>query len=165
MSQDPEDCEDDDALEVFARHIVLLTGAYVAIDEHGKPVGSTKFEFYNFTGWACELFGRLHIVTAGHAIDDFFKALRAKRIRVLSGYLADSFGPDAKHLDPIPFVLEDVPHIYCDNPDAGLDFAVMQSTQNHADLIAANGVLPFMPHHWEVPSDLIIFDMALVGFP
>jgi hypothetical protein len=162
---DSEDIDGDFIVEMFGRHIVLLYGTYIHLDENGKPKPGTKVERYYFTGWVCTLLDRLHIVTAGHAVDEFFLALRQRSIHLLAGYIADSFGRDARHRDSYPFQLQDLPTFYRYSESSGLDYALIRPTEMHANLIATNGLLPFDERQWSMPSDVTVLGYVVIGFP
>ena len=131
---------------VFSRHLVGLGVTYQAIDTDGKLIDEPKFHV--IAGLIFSIRDCWHFLTAGHAIIKIENLLAAKKIKLHSCMLNDTFGPNAKNSDSIPFEYTSAPKYYVDNRKVGLDFGLIGLRPYYRPLLEANGILPLTEEHW-----------------
>jgi hypothetical protein len=79
--------------------------------------------------------------------------------------LADYFGPDSKHNDPVPFVFEDVATCHLNDDNLGLDFALIHLRDIYKCALTANGIVPVTRSNWANAVKLDFDAYAMVGIP
>ena len=131
--------------EFFARRLVAFVGTYVLADDVARPSRSSPAprHHYVYSGVPVALFGNWYVVTAGHSILPYCKAIDEKSIIATGGSIVDSFGVLASKSKGFPFNLRDHCLYSIDEPDDGLDYALIKLSQNHVDLLSTNSVMAF----------------------
>jgi hypothetical protein len=155
--------EQNEAVKWMCRHLVALVTCYHPVKD-GKIAGDEQMIV--FPGFVVEFMGEWCWVTAGHnLIDVFEKYVREGVIRINKYSFMDYFGPDATVKQPIYFSFPDEPKWRLDDPDLGIDFAVMHLRPYFVEHFKKSGIIPFTEQNW-LPAAHVRYDTyAMLGTP
>ena len=96
-------------LSYFLRHVVGFALTYGRRMKNGKLAADGDLEledqFAFFTAFVVSVGAKWWLVTAGHIMRDVKPVIENGEIEVRGRSLADYFGADAKHREPVPFDL------------------------------------------------------------
>ena len=150
-------------LQFFARHLVCLGGVYRLIDEHGHQVGPSQT--FVHSGWILSIHGRWCLVTAGHVLKQLKERIQDRAIQITEWFLIDSFGPQAKHPEPIPLTYDTLAKLQVEDEQAGLDFALMALTPYYELALQKNGIVPVDERNWLNQHEVKFEHYLLLGIP
>ncbi len=139
-----------DPIQMFCRHIIALVGSYVVPNERdrslfvteGVPPSAERIH-YVYIGVPVVLNGKWYALTAGHSVISFMKGIRSNQIVSTGGSICDFYGPINSTDLAIPFEIKDYCKYMIDDPGLGLDYAMLELSENHARLLAANKTIPY----------------------
>jgi hypothetical protein len=164
--------DDTTAIDFLCQHVVSFVGTYALCEpserEHFETVGVPPHagrQLLSFTGTPVQLLDTLYIVTAGHIFSKHVPIIESQRAFLTGGSLADCFGPTKTQNKSFPFNLfESVEHwVY--EPSLGLDYAMIRLSENDAELVRSNAIVPYAPsdelYKFAHDSDKLL----LLGFP
>jgi hypothetical protein len=146
--------------DTLCRHLVCLGVRFTRLDSQGNSDGMEYL-------CPCSCFvisvrDRWFLVTAGHVLKELDQAVRQKKIRVESSFLADFFGKRSAVRYPTPFPYEDMPKHYID--DDGLDLGFIPLRDLFKEGMRKN-IIPISEKHWCRRHDLEIAAYWMLGFP
>jgi hypothetical protein len=164
-------------LDHLGQHIGVLAVEFVHLDKIGQLTGAP--EMRSCSGFFIVLDGQWYFVTAGHVFErsdrmvGLKQAVDAKAIRITRAFIADYFGPRARHHGsgpgriPLP-TLVDFDEVlanarFLNDDRRGLDFSFVPLRELYVAGIAANGVTPLSEDMWHPDGEPDRY--MLVGFP
>lgn len=151
------------AISFMSRHFVALACEYESVASDGSVFhqGTTVF-----SGFLMELHGRVFWVTAGHCLKDELDANIGKGIlRITGGGFIDYFGHEATHEHIVPFTYEPRCALYIDEPENGLDFAIIMMDTLQERAFAANKLIPVSRTNWIHQPELTFDFYLMLGIP
>lgn len=146
----------------LAQHLVALEGSYEYLGSDKRPTGS--FGHFLYSGFVMSLRGQWLLVTAGHILQDLQERLEKRQVELLSCYLIDYFGPNAKSHSPIPFTFKAAPNFHVHDEDMGLDFGLIRLSGYYQGLLEKNRIVPFTERDW-APSETLFNFYMMIGIP
>jgi hypothetical protein len=136
---------------LLGRHLVAIVGTYVRPDSDvqwrqfnllGVPPEAHRIQFA-FTGVPTIFENQMYVLTAGHAVGEYLRAVCERQIFSTGNSLVDSFGVENPSMHGIPLEIDEAETIVVNAPDSGLDYAMIPLNVNQRRLLHANGVVPY----------------------
>lgn len=152
-----------DAVAFMSRHFVALTCEYEIYQKDGtvKDRGTLVY-----SGFLLELHGFQFWVTAGHCIkDELHAGLSSGQMRIVGGSFMDCFGFEANHKQSIPYTYELGDSYFVEQPELGLDFALIPLNDLLAKGFAANNLIPITRKNWVHQPNLTFEFYRMLGIP
>lgn len=147
----------------MSRHFVALACEYETINTDGTIHGRDAAVY---SGFLIEIYGQMFWVTAGHCLkEELDENIDKGVLRVTGGGFMDYFGQDAQHFHRVPFTYEPHSAIYADDPESGLDFALLKLDELQERSFAANGLAPITRENWVHQPDLTFDFYRMLGIP
>lgn len=137
-------------LQFFCRHLVALC---ITVKDRCAGQTGNQPRFNSYSGTLLRIREATYFLTAGHILKNIYEETKNDRVEICGAVLADSFGPNPVSLQPIPFDLLNEPRSYVDDPEAGLDYGVIQLRQNYSRLLEANGLVFIDEENWRNQPD------------
>lgn len=103
------DLEGKDLVRFFCRHLVVLGGTLIDLDENGDHKGEGRF--YAFTGTVLSTGDRWFVATAGHIFHDLERYVARRQIEILTMTIAVYYGPGGGKPLPVPFDFMHAPKV------------------------------------------------------
>lgn len=147
----------------MSRHFVALVCEYETINQDGSihERGTTVY-----SGFLMQIYGRTFWVTAGHCLkDELDRNIDKGTLRVIGGGFLDYFGHEATHRHIVPFTYEAHTALYLEEPENGLDFALLMLDELQKGNFDANKLVPIPRENW-VHQPRLTFDFyRMLGIP
>ncbi len=147
----------------FGRHLVSLAGIWGSVDSSGNQSGIDYF--YNYSGFIYSYRNKWFWITAGHALEGLDISLNQNKIKLRSCYLVDTYGPNPKSIDPIPFCYEKSKRFYYFDENMGLDFGLIHLRPYYCGLLKTNSIVPLSEENRIYPPDIELDEFILLGLP
>lgn len=156
--------EDDPLLKLIARHFVALAVEYESLNDDGSVFHQSHALL---SGFVIDLDGEWFWVTAGHCFKtEIHRLLNEGEIRITDGGgFLDHFGMDAKHTIMLPYTYEEDAAFFVEDPEEGLDYAVIRLRPYYANAFAKNGVVAIDRQNWLHQYRLEFEHHCMVGIP
>ncbi len=155
--------EDDDIIQFFCRHLVAICITFQNIDAKNQPINEVKFDA--FPGVIINIRDFYYFLTAGHVLQTWENAFREKKVNILDSVLADTFGPDMRSPQPIPFDFLNERIFYINDDEKGLDFGLIVLHSHYVRLLEKNGIEIIFEENW-IYQDRKEFNFyAMLGLP
>ena len=118
------------------------------------------------SGFLLKLHGRILWVTAGHCLKgELDQRIERGELRITGGGFLDYFGHEAKHFHMYPFTYEPGCAWYVEEPEHGLDFALLLLDSLQEQAFAANKLIPISRENW-IHQPRLTFDFyRMLGVP
>ena len=147
----------------MSRHFVALTCDYETVRRDGS-VERRGTSVYS--GFLLELHGLIFWVTAGHCLKNELDAgIASRQLHITGGSFMDCFGHEAKFLHSIPYRYEPGCSYYVEQPDLGLDFALIPLNDLQVQAFAANKLIPITRDNWVHQPRLTFEFYRMLGVP
>lgn len=134
----------------YCRYLVCLAALRYDLDNGGDSNDHPTPFFCS--GFLMIVGRRWYFVTAGHILRDMEEQVRKKRAQYRDFVLADSFGRQTPHKDPIPFDFAGAQKIFRYDQEEGLDFAFVALRPMYREFLAANNAIAITEadcHRWK----------------
>ena len=159
-------------IKCFSQHLLALVGTYVTADEsvrdqyakYGVPPSAERIHFV-YSGVPVIHDDKWYVLTAGHSIAPYVDAIAKQQIFSTGVSLVDSLGTDDPVSPAFPFEIKDNFDFAIDEPEIGLDYAMLRLSQNHVDLIKTNVVTPLKMELSDSGGLLLDRNHVAMGFP
>lgn len=162
-------------IRLLGNHFVAIIGTYVTPSDgekarfrrHGVPPNAER-KLYALSAFPIIIDNQWKIITAGHAIKTFVEGIDSEQIFSAGEALYDRFGDSIAGKDPSPvfkYNLRPSIDYWIDDSKAGLDYAVLNITQNEAACLVANGIAPLIPSEQTLELGDRCDKLILFGLP
>lgn len=152
-----------DPVAFMSRHFIALICDYETITSDGAVQTSGTAVY---SGFLLDLHGVSFWVTAGHCLKDELDAsIAAGKLRITGGSFMDYFGHEATHMHSIPFRYELGCSYYVEQPEFGLDFALIMLNKLQVKALAANKLVPIIRENWVHQPRLTFAFFRMLGIP
>lgn len=141
MSDDPD-------LDKFHRWISRHLVSLVVLYRHGKQ---GELRTTACSGFVMSFLDKWYYVTAGHVLLELNKLYEHPEVIVERAHFVDFFGADADHRVPLPLDYANTVRFARD--EGGLDFGLIDLSENHKQLLLANGIVALEEKNW-MPFDI-----------
>jgi hypothetical protein len=147
----------------MSRHFVALACKYESLHADGTVFhqGTSLY-----SGFLMALHGHVFWVTAGHCLkEELDDRIDKGALRVTGGGFMDCFGHEATYHHMVPFTYEAHCAFYINEPENGLDFALLMIDDLQARAFAANGLVAISRKNWVHQSQLKFDFYRMLGIP
>ena len=152
-----------DPVAFMSRHFVALACDYETVKRDGS-VERRGTSVYS--GFLLELHGAMFWVTAGHCLKHELDAgVASGQLRITGGGFMDYFGHEAMFRHSIPYRYQPGNGYYFDQPEQGLDFALILLNDLQAKAFTANKLVPITRDNWVHQPHLTFDFYRMLGIP
>jgi hypothetical protein len=151
------------AVAYMSRHFVALACDYESLNDDGSVFHRGTLVV---SGFLIELYGRVFWGTAGHCLkDELDKRIDEGQIRVVGGGFMDYFGHEATHFHMVPFTYEAHCAWYVEEPEVGMDFALLLLNELDVAAFLKNKLIPVTRDNWVHQANLTFDFYRMLGIP
>ena len=152
--------DNSEAMGFMSRHFVAL----LCECELTEADGTKKRGVNVFSGFLLQLHGHGFWVTAGHCLkDELDEPLKAGTLKILGGSYLDHFGHEPKFVDGVPYTYEMGDSFYIEDPENGLDFALIRLDSLKVQAFLANDLIFISRKNWEHQPKLHYDSYLMLG--
>jgi hypothetical protein len=151
------------AVAFMSRHFVALACEYESVNRDGS-VHARGTAVYS--GFVMRIYGHTFWVTAGHCLkEELDENIDKGTLRITGGGFMDFFGHEATHHHRVPYTYEAHSALYIEEPENGLDFALLMLDELLERQFAANKLVPITRDNWIHQPRLSFEFYRMLGIP